>query len=135
MGILDSVKIRERYTKDKKFRRIRGRAVFEAEHVMDAEIWKNLSPVEKVETRKKLYDDIKSQIYSLFIDLAVEDLEHEVQGGVALSRRAKRIFLVAPTRQSVEAYDIVTKYLLDIKDRNAGDFRFGENIGRFKPRR
>jgi hypothetical protein len=133
MGILDALKIRQSKTKDKKLIRIRGRALFEAQHLVDADAWKNMSPVEKMETRQKIHDDIRAQIYNLFLDLAVEDLEKEVQGGVALSRKASQLFLVAPTTMSAEAYNIVTKYMLDNKKRD-DRHTFRESLGEFKPK-
>lgn len=137
MGILNALKIREAYTKNKKLMRVRGRVMFEAQHLVDAEAWKSMSPVKKMETREKIREDIRAQIYNLFLDIAVEDLEKEVQGGVALSRKASKLFIVAPTTQSVEAYDIVTKYMLDNKqrkDQQNNTHIFSENLGAIKPK-
>ena len=110
MGVLDAIEIRRRKDKNNDYFVWEGRFNLTSFITMASDEYKKLPLAKRREINQRAEDEVKAAIYQMFLDMAVPELEAEVQEDVMLSRTAKKIFLVSPVTQSAEAFEIILTY-------------------------
>ena len=110
MGVLDAIEIRRRKDKNNDYFVWEGRFNLTSFITMASDEYKKLPLAKRREINQRAEDEVKAAIYQMFLDMAVPELEAEVQEDVMLSRTAKKIFLVSPVKQSAEAFEIILTY-------------------------